>query len=82
MDELWAHVLEAFGRYGSPYCCAKNVADARHFEVLYNTVGAHKLSVVAEDADSDDSDVDSSESSSDDGFSSADDSESEDEDGY
>ena len=80
MVELWIHVREAFERYGSSHFCAKNVADARQFEVLYNTVGAHKISVVAEDADA--SDDRGSDYSSDDGFSSDDDSSSEDEDGY
>ena len=79
MVDLWIHVREAFERYGSPYFCAKNVADAKQFEELYNTPGAHKLSV-AEDAD--DSDDNGSDSSSDVGFSSDDDSESEDEGGY
>ena len=71
---------EAFERYGSSHFCAKNVAVARQFEVLCNTVGAHKLSAVAEDADA--SDDRGSYYSSDDGFSSDDDSLSEDEGGY
>ena len=44
MPELWKHVREAFEKYGAKEFCAKNVADARFFEKLYSTEGAHVLS--------------------------------------
>jgi len=44
MPELWQHVREAFVKYGAMEFCAKNVADARFFEELYSTEGAHVLS--------------------------------------
>ncbi len=45
LTELWEHVREAFSKYASACYCAKNVADARYFEELYNTPGVHALSV-------------------------------------
>ena len=44
VPELWIHVRQAFTKYGAAYFCAKNVADARFFENLYSTKGAHALS--------------------------------------
>ena len=52
MAELWAHVREAFLKYGTAAHCASScIAEAHKFEVLYRTPGAHKLSVQPEDAD-------------------------------
>ena len=44
MSELRIHVRDAFAKYVAAKFCAKNVTDARFFENLYSTEGAHVLS--------------------------------------
>ena len=52
MPELWAHVRAGFEKYGTAEHCARScVAEARKFEILYNTPEAHALSVPEEFAD-------------------------------
>lgn len=45
VNELWDHVRLGFSTYGTPFYCEKNVEDARKFEKLYSTPGAHALSL-------------------------------------
>ena len=67
MPELLKHVREGFEKYGTAEHCARScVAEARKFEILYNTPLAHALSVPEESDDDSNSVEDDPLSDSDD----------------